>query len=39
MLCPDFTGGYNRVVEFGGSLQEIIEDNAEFVRRGRDIDA
>jgi hypothetical protein len=31
MLCPDLTGGYNRVAEFGGPLQEIIEDNAEFV--------
>jgi len=38
-ICPDLTGGYNRVAEFSGPLQEIIEDNAEFIQRGRDIDA
>jgi hypothetical protein len=37
-MCPDLTGGYDRVAEFGGPLQEIIEQNAEFVRRGREID-
>ena len=38
MLCPDLEGGYARVVGFGGALQEIIEDNAEFVRMGREIE-
>jgi hypothetical protein len=36
--CPKLDGGYDRVERYGGSLQEIIEANADFVRRGRQID-
>src|SRR5271168_402265 len=36
--CPKLDGGYDRVKRYGGSLQEIIEDNADFVRRGHEID-
>jgi hypothetical protein len=39
MLCSDLISGYNQVAEFSGLLQEIIKDNTEFVRRGRDINA
>jgi hypothetical protein len=35
--CLDLTGGYDRVAEIGGPLQEIIEQNADFVRRGHEI--
>jgi hypothetical protein len=36
--CPKLDGGYDRVERYRGSLQEIIEDNADFARRGREID-
>ena len=34
-LCARLSGGYDRVANFGGSLLEIIEENAEFVQRGQ----
>jgi hypothetical protein len=34
-LCTSLIGGYDRVA---GSLSEIVEENAEFVRRGQELE-
>jgi hypothetical protein len=37
-LCISLIGGYDRVADFGGSLLEIVEENAEFVWRGQELE-